>query len=161
MTRGFLTVTLVAAVALAAVADAATPPSVQIKEFKFVPALLTVPVGATVTWINGDEEPHTVTATDRAYTSGGRAAHGRPVPRTEARRLRHARGVAEGREDGEDRLHPRRARRGHRWRQGIPEPLRRRHLREPRLPIVRLPRRPLCRSRERAGVQAGCGRRPR
>ena len=71
MTRGFLTVTLVAAVALAAVADAATPPSVQIKEFKFVPALLTVPVGATVTWINGDEEPHTVTATDRAYTSSG------------------------------------------------------------------------------------------
>src|SRR5438445_13766504 len=71
MTRGFLTVTLVAAVALAAVADAATPPSVQIKEFKFVPALLTVPVGATVTWTNGDEEPHTVTATDRAYTSTG------------------------------------------------------------------------------------------
>jgi len=71
MTRGFLTMTLVAAVALAAVADAATPPSVQIKEFKFVPALLTEDAATTVTWINGDEEPHTVTATDRAYTSSG------------------------------------------------------------------------------------------
>jgi len=70
MTRGFLTVMLAMALALAAVADAATP-RVQIKEFKFVPALLTVPVGATVTWTNGDEEAHTVTATDRAYTSTG------------------------------------------------------------------------------------------
>ena len=70
MTRRFLSVILVAAVALAAVADAATP-SVQIKEFKFVPAQLTVRPGTTVTWINGDEEPHTVTATDRAYTSSG------------------------------------------------------------------------------------------
>ena len=71
MTRGLLTVILATTLALTAVADAATPPSVQIKEFKFVPALMTVPVGATVTWINGDEEPHTVTATDRAYTSSG------------------------------------------------------------------------------------------
>ena len=43
----------------------------QIKGFKFVPTLLTVPVGTTVTWTNGDEEAHTVTATDRAYTSTG------------------------------------------------------------------------------------------
>ena len=70
MTRRFLTVMLATALALAAVAAAATP-RVQIKEFKFVPALLTVPVGATVTWSNGDEEAHTVTATDRAYTSTG------------------------------------------------------------------------------------------
>jgi plastocyanin len=70
MTRRFLTVMFATALALAAVADAATP-RVQIKEFKFVPALLTVPVGATVTWSNGDEEAHTVTATDRAYTSAG------------------------------------------------------------------------------------------
>jgi plastocyanin len=70
MTRRFLTVMFATALALAAVADAATP-RVQIKEFKFVPALLTVPVGATVTWSNRDEEAHTVTATDRAYTSTG------------------------------------------------------------------------------------------
>jgi len=70
MTRGFLTVILATTLALTAVADAATP-RVQIKEFKFVPTLLTVPVGTTVTWTNGDEEAHTVTATDRAYTSTG------------------------------------------------------------------------------------------
>ena len=70
MTRGFLTMMLATALALAAVADAATP-RVQIKEFKFAPAVLTVPVGATVTWTNADEEAHTVTATDRAYTSTG------------------------------------------------------------------------------------------
>ena len=70
MTRRFLTAMLVTALALAGAADAATP-RVQIKEFKFVPAVLTVPVGATVTWTNADEEAHTVTATDRAYTSTG------------------------------------------------------------------------------------------
>ena len=58
------------AIALAAEGNAATP-HVQIKQFAFVPATLTVPVGATVTWTNGDEEPHTVTASDRAYTSTG------------------------------------------------------------------------------------------
>ena len=70
MTRGFLSVILATTLALTAVADAATP-RVQIKEFKFVPTLLTVPVGTAVTWTNGDEEAHTVTATDRAYTSTG------------------------------------------------------------------------------------------
>jgi len=70
MTRGFLSVILATTLALTAVADAATP-RVQIKGFKFVPTLLTVPVGTTVTWTNGDEEAHTVTATDRAYTSTG------------------------------------------------------------------------------------------
>lgn len=73
MSRRFLPLTLVAALALAGAAGAATPsgPRVQIKEFKFVPAQLTVRPGATVTWTNGDEEAHTVTATDRAYTSNG------------------------------------------------------------------------------------------
>jgi plastocyanin len=65
-----VTVTLAVTLALAATGDAATP-RVQISQFKFVPAQLTVPVGATVTWANDDEETHTVTATDRAYTSSG------------------------------------------------------------------------------------------
>ena len=58
------------AIALAAEGSGGTP-HVQIKQFAFVPATLTVPVGATVTWTNADEEPHTVTASDRAYTSTG------------------------------------------------------------------------------------------
>jgi len=73
MIRRSSTVVLVAALTLAGAAVAATPssPRVSIRAFKFVPAQLTVPVGATVTWTNGDEEAHTVTATDRAYTSSG------------------------------------------------------------------------------------------
>jgi plastocyanin len=70
MIRTVGSLTLAVTLALAAVGDAATP-RVQISQFKFVPAQLTVPVGATVTWTNGDDETHTVTATDRAYTSSG------------------------------------------------------------------------------------------
>lgn len=70
MMRAALIVTLATGLALAATGgDAATPPRVQIREFAFTPAQLTVPVGTTVTWTNTDEETHTVTAVDRAYTS--------------------------------------------------------------------------------------------
>jgi plastocyanin len=37
---------------------------VKIDNFSFGPAALTVPVGATVTWINRDDIPHTVVSTD-------------------------------------------------------------------------------------------------
>jgi len=70
MSRALFALTLAGALALAPTGHAATP-EVQIKAFHFMPATLTVPVGATVTWTNGDDETHTVTATDRAYTSRG------------------------------------------------------------------------------------------
>ncbi|MER6176319.1 plastocyanin/azurin family copper-binding protein [Streptosporangium sp. NPDC001681] len=38
------------------------PNSVTIKNFAFHPAALTVKAGTTVTWINQDPEPHTVTS---------------------------------------------------------------------------------------------------
>lgn len=37
---------------------------VKIDNFSFGPANLTVPVGATVTWINQDDVPHTVVSTE-------------------------------------------------------------------------------------------------
>jgi len=37
---------------------------VKIDNFSFGPATLTVPVGATVTWINQDDVPHTVVSAD-------------------------------------------------------------------------------------------------
>lgn len=43
--------------------------AVQIHGFAFVPAAIIVAPGATVTWTNADDEPHTVTANDRAYHS--------------------------------------------------------------------------------------------
>jgi plastocyanin len=51
--------------ALAGPADA----FVNIKDFDFQPMAVSVPVGATVTWKNLDEEPHTVTSTSGAFRS--------------------------------------------------------------------------------------------
>ena len=48
----------------------------NITDFKFDPATLTVPVGTTVTWTNQDEEPHTVAAKDGSFHSPGMDTHG-------------------------------------------------------------------------------------
>jgi plastocyanin len=51
-------------------ARSATPAaSVQIKNFAFVPQILTIKPGTTVTWTNGDDDPHTVTANDKTFHS--------------------------------------------------------------------------------------------
>jgi plastocyanin len=69
-------VTLLALV-LTAGANAAVPPllpavaTVHIKDFKFNPRALTVHVGDRVTFINDDDEAHTVTADDRSFDSEG------------------------------------------------------------------------------------------
>jgi plastocyanin len=50
-------------------ADAATPTQVTIEKFKFIPPEVTVPVGATVVWINRDDEPHLVAAQQKQFKS--------------------------------------------------------------------------------------------
>jgi plastocyanin len=45
--------------------------AVNIDNFAFAPATLTVPVGGTVTWTNRDEEPHNVVANDGSFHSPG------------------------------------------------------------------------------------------
>ena len=52
-------------------ASAASPVVVDITEFTFAPAALTVPVGTKVTWTNHDEEPHTITSATGAFSSTG------------------------------------------------------------------------------------------
>jgi plastocyanin len=42
---------------------------VKIDNFSFGPQTLTVPVGATVTWANRDDIPHTVVSTDGVFKS--------------------------------------------------------------------------------------------
>jgi len=42
---------------------------VKIDNFTFGPAELTVPVGATITWTNRDDIPHTVVSTDKVFKS--------------------------------------------------------------------------------------------
>ncbi|HLL51281.1 MAG TPA: cupredoxin family copper-binding protein [Thermomicrobiales bacterium] len=46
------------------------PVNVQVVDFAFEPATLTVPVGTTVTWTNAGSRPHTVTADDGSFDSG-------------------------------------------------------------------------------------------
>jgi amicyanin len=65
--------------ASATTADAPAPQgatAVAISDFKFNPDTLTVPVGATVTWTNNDEEPHTIAAKDGSFHSPGMDTHG-------------------------------------------------------------------------------------
>ena len=48
---------------------AAANTEVKIDNFSFGPQTVTVPVGATVTWTNRDDIPHTVVSTDGAFKS--------------------------------------------------------------------------------------------
>jgi plastocyanin len=43
--------------------------AVAIRDFAFAPAMLTVPVGTTVTWTNDDQDAHTVSANGGAFRS--------------------------------------------------------------------------------------------
>jgi plastocyanin len=58
-------------VSTAAPAAPASGNAVNIDNFAFAPATLTVPAGSTVTWTNRDEEPHTVVANDGSFHSPG------------------------------------------------------------------------------------------
>ncbi len=51
-------------------ADANSKPNtVKIDNFNFMPQTLTVHPGTTVTWINQDDVPHTVTSTEKKFKS--------------------------------------------------------------------------------------------
>jgi plastocyanin len=49
----------------------AAAPQVEIKHHKYLPATLTVPVGTTVTWVNRDDDVHTVVSTTQQFRSRG------------------------------------------------------------------------------------------
>ena len=68
-TVGSLAVSAIVLLGSYAAAAAPTPVAVDVKEFKFMPASITVAPGTTVTWRNRDEKPHTVTSTDGAFKS--------------------------------------------------------------------------------------------
>lgn len=60
-----------ASASLVLIAERSTEPNVvTIENFAFVPARLTVTAGASVTWINRDETPHTVVSNDKTIRSG-------------------------------------------------------------------------------------------
>lgn len=55
--------------AVAAPADAA-PPIVIARDFMFAPGTITIKAGASVTWKNSDDEPHTVVSDTGLFRSG-------------------------------------------------------------------------------------------
>jgi plastocyanin len=56
--------------AAAAAADPAQPVRVLIKDFMFSPISLTTEVGVEVTWVNQDDEPHTIVSDTGLFRSG-------------------------------------------------------------------------------------------
>jgi plastocyanin len=54
----------------AAPSTTAVRPVVHIKDFAFVPATISVAAGQSVLFVQDDQTPHTVTASDKSYDSG-------------------------------------------------------------------------------------------
>ena len=70
MTRTWMRVLgATAALALSTVLSAAEPVTVDIAKFAFTPKEITVAPGTTVVWVNHDETPHTVAASDHGFVS--------------------------------------------------------------------------------------------
>jgi plastocyanin len=72
MTRMFLTVALAASTLTMSNVSAKAAPAaaaVQIGNFTFNKAVLTVKPGTTVTWTNGDDIPHTVVSKEGLFKS--------------------------------------------------------------------------------------------
>jgi plastocyanin len=68
---GVIVAGVVGVVLTATHVGAASPAAVGIQEFKFTPPALAIPVGTTVTWVNHDEETHTITSATGAFGSTG------------------------------------------------------------------------------------------
>jgi plastocyanin len=62
---------LAAALPVSSVAQQAEPTTIHIRDDKFVPAAITVRPGTAVTFINDDDDAHTVTADDQSWDSEG------------------------------------------------------------------------------------------
>jgi len=70
MTRTWMRVLgATAALAISTALPAAEPITVDIVKFAFTPKEITVAPGTTVVWINHDETPHTVAASDHTFAS--------------------------------------------------------------------------------------------
>jgi plastocyanin len=53
-----------------AACEAAAPNNIEVKDFMFSPTTLTVEAGAQVSWVNKDDEPHTVVSDTGLFRSG-------------------------------------------------------------------------------------------
>ncbi|HEX3395579.1 MAG TPA: cupredoxin domain-containing protein [Steroidobacteraceae bacterium] len=53
-----------------AVCEADVPNKIEVKDFMFSPTTLTIEAGAQVSWVNKDDEPHTVVSDTGLFRSG-------------------------------------------------------------------------------------------
>jgi plastocyanin len=53
-----------------AASEAAVPSIIEVKDFMFSPTTLTIEAGAQVSWVNKDDEPHTVVSDTGLFRSG-------------------------------------------------------------------------------------------
>ena len=53
-----------------AASEAAAPSKIEVKDFMFSPTTLTVEAGTQVSWVNKDDEPHTVVSDAGLFRSG-------------------------------------------------------------------------------------------
>src|SRR5262249_61961819 len=67
--RSMLAVAVLVVLAVTLGAAAPAPPRIDIKQHKYSPQTVTIAVGSTVTWVNHDEDVHTVVSTTQAFTS--------------------------------------------------------------------------------------------
>jgi plastocyanin len=65
-----LPVLLLSASGAAPAAPPAAPVVVQMKDFKYDPALVTIVTGTAVRFVNDDQVAHSVTASDKSFDSG-------------------------------------------------------------------------------------------
>ena len=66
---GLLQLAMLAPISAMAESAASAATEVKIDNFTFGPQRATVKVGTTVTWINQDDIPHTVAASDKSFRS--------------------------------------------------------------------------------------------
>ena len=59
----------VSATGASSVAAADPPTSIIVKDFMFAPNSLTIKAGSSVTWVNKDDEPHTVVSDSGTFRS--------------------------------------------------------------------------------------------
>lgn len=64
-----LAATVAVGAAMAGSAEPNSDPVVRIDNFTFSPAIVTIAPGTTVTWINGDDIPHTVVSPSGQFRS--------------------------------------------------------------------------------------------
>jgi plastocyanin len=55
---------------ISSAAETPDPTKIVVKDFMFMPTSLSVKAGSTVTWVNMDEEPHTVVSITHMFRSG-------------------------------------------------------------------------------------------